>query len=412
MQEPKLVLDPARIRAEFPAFRQPGLQDQAFFENAGGSYTCAPVLNRMKHFYWSTKVQPYGAYGTSREAGDAMDLAYRRIAQALNLPVDWVHFGPSTSANTYVLGRAFEGWLKPGDAIIVTNQDHEANSGAWRKLAAIGVDVREWKVDRTTGRLSLTALDPLIDAKVRMVAMPHCSNIVGEINPVEEVVRRARSVGAITVVDGVSYAPHGLPDVLALGCDIYLFSAYKTYGPHQGIMAVRPGLAMELPNQGHFFNEGKLRYRLNPAGPDHAQVAASAGIADYLETVAEIAGPGISGITPFHRAHSAMRQQEQALLAPLLDYLKGRNSIRLIGPDDPAIRAPTVSLATDQPGVVLAQKLAEHGIMAGGGHFYAYRLLEAVGIDPQHGVLRLSFTHYTHPDEVQRLITALDAVLQ
>ncbi|MGV3651384.1 MAG: aminotransferase class V-fold PLP-dependent enzyme [Devosia sp.] len=412
MQEAKLVLDPARIRAEFPAFRQPGLQDQAFFENAGGSYTCAAVLNRMKHFYWSTKVQPYGAYGTSREAGDAMDLAYRRIAQALNLPVDWVHFGPSTSANTYVLGRAFEGWLKPGDAIIVTNQDHEANSGAWRKLAAIGVEVREWKVDRATGRLSLSALDPLIDAKVRMVAMPHCSNIVGEINPVEEVVRRARSVGAITVVDGVSYAPHGLPDVLALGCDIYLFSAYKTYGPHQGIMAVRPGLAMELPNQGHFFNEGKLRYRLNPAGPDHAQVAASAGIADYLETVAEIAGPGISGITPFHRAHSAMRQQEQALLAPLLDYLKGRNSITLIGPDDPAIRAPTVSLATDLPGVALAQKLAEHGIMAGGGHFYAYRLLEAVGIDPQHGVLRLSFTHYTHPDEVQRLITALDTVLQ
>lgn len=412
MSEAKLALDPARIRAEFPAFRQPGLQDQAFFENAGGSYTCASVLNRMKQFYWSTKVQPYGAYSTSREAGDAMDLAYRRIAQALNLPIDWIHFGPSTSANTYVLGRAFAGWLKAGDAIIVTNQDHEANSGAWRKLAAEGVEVREWKVDRATGRLSLSALDPLLDTKVRMVAMPHCSNIVGEINPVDEVVRRARSVGAITVVDGVSYAPHGLPDVLALGCDIYLFSAYKTYGPHQGIMAVRPGLAMELPNQGHFFNEGKLRYRLNPAGPDHAQVAASAGIADYLETVAEIAGPAVSGITPFHRAHTAMRQQEQALLAPLMDFLRHRNSIRLIGPDDPAIRAPTVAIATSEPGLVLAQKLAEHGIMAGGGHFYAYRLLQAVGIDPQHGVLRLSFTHYTHPDEVQRLITALDTVLQ
>ena len=412
MSEAKLVLDPARIRAEFPAFRQAGLQDQAFFENAGGSYTCASVLNRMKQFYWSTKVQPYGAYSTSREAGDAMDLAYRRIAQALNLPIDWIHFGPSTSANTYVLGRAFAGWLKAGDAIIVTNQDHEANSGAWRKLAAEGVEVRDWKVDRATGRLSLSTLDPLLDAKVRMVAMPHCSNIVGEINPVEEVVRRARSVGAITVVDGVSYAPHGLPDVLALGCDIYLFSAYKTYGPHQGIMAVRPGLAMELPNQGHFFNEGKLRYRLNPAGPDHAQVAASAGIADYLETVAEIAGPAVSGITPFHRAHAAMRQQEQALLAPLMDFLRHRNSIRLIGPDDPAIRAPTVAIAASEPGLVLAQKLAEHGIMAGGGHFYAYRLLKAVGIDPQHGVLRLSFTHYTHPDEVQRLITALDTVLQ
>lgn len=412
MPEAKLPLDPDRIRAEFPAFRQPGLKDQAFFENAGGSYTCAAVLNRMKHFYWATKVQPYGFYPASREGGQAMDLAFRRMAQAVNLPVDWIQFGPSTSANTYVLGRAFEGWLRKGDAIIVTNQDHEANSGAWRRLAHIGVDVREWKVDRGSGRLDLASLDPLLDSRVRMIAMPHCSNIVGEINPVEEVVRRARSFGAITVVDGVSYAPHGLPDLLKLGPDIYLFSAYKTYGPHQGVMAIRPALAAELPNQGHFFNDGKLRYRLTPAGPDHAQIAACAGIADYLETVARIAGEAVTGISPFARAHAAMRAQEKALLAPLLDFLTHRKGIRLIGPSDPAIRAPTVSLSTKDEAILVAERLAKHGIMAGGGHFYAYRLLEAVGVNPAHGVLRLSFTHYTHPDEVQRLIDALDVELR
>jgi selenocysteine lyase/cysteine desulfurase len=406
-----LPLDIDRIRAEFPAFKQPGLKDMAFFENAGGSYTCAAVLNRMKHFYWATKVQPYGFYPASREAGQAMDLAHRRMAQALNVSVDWIHFGPSTSGNTYVLANALEGWLKPGSAIVVTNQDHEANSGAWRKLEKRGFEIREWKVDKQTGRLNPADLDKLLDSKVRVVCFPHASNIVGEINPVHDIAMKARSFGAITIVDGVSYAPHGLPDLLELGCDIYLFSAYKVYGPHQGVMAIRPSLSTELPNQGHYFNEAQPRKRLTPAGPDHAQIAASAGVVDYLETVATIAGDKVEGSTPFKRAHAAMRAQEIALLAPLMDYLRSKNTVRLIGPDDPNRRAPTVSLALKEQGIVVAERLARHGIMAAGGHFYAYRLMEALGINPGHGVLRLSFTHYTSPEDVQRLIKALDAEL-
>lgn len=406
-----LPLDTARIRAEFPAFRQPNLKDMAFFENAGGSYTCAPVLNRMKHYYWATKVQPYGFYPASREAGQAMDLAHKRMALALNVPVDWIHFGPSTSANTYTLGRAFESWLKPGEAIIVTNQDHEANTGAWRKLGAAGIEVREWKVDPKTGHLPIEGLDKLLDSKVRLVCFPHVSNIVGEINPVAEITARARSFGALTVVDGVSYAPHGLPDLLELGADIYLFSAYKVYGPHQGIMAIRPTLAAELPNQGHFFNDIYPRKRLVPAGPDHAQIAACAGIVDYLDMVADIAGDAVSAANPYRKAHDAMRAQETALLAPLLAYLKGRNKLRLIGPADATRRAPTVSIALDEPGIDAAERLSRRGIMAAGGHFYALRLIEALGINPGVGVLRLSFTHYTSEEDVVRLIDALDAEL-
>ncbi len=410
MSQP-LPLDTARIREEFPAFRQPGLKDMAFFENAGGSYTCAPVLNRMKHYYWATKVQPYGFYPASREAGQAMDLAHRRMAQALNVPVDWIHFGPSTSGNTYTLAHAFAGWMKPGEAIVVTNQDHEANSGAWRKLAERGMEVREWKVDKDTGHLDPADLDKLLDSKVRAVCFPHVSNIVGEINPVHEIAAKVRSFGAVTVVDGVSYAPHGLPDLLELGTDIYLFSAYKVYGPHQGVMAVRPSLAAELPNQGHFFNDLFPRKRLVPAGPDHAQIAASAGIVDYLETVAFIAGEAAEGANAFRKAHNAMRAQETELLRPLLDYLKGRNKLRLIGPTEPERRAPTISIALAEQGITAAERLSRHGIMAGGGHFYAYRLIEALGINPGIGVLRLSFTHYTSPEDITRLITALDVEL-
>ena len=406
-----LPLDTARIRANFPAFAEPTLQGQAFFENAGGSYMSRQVMDRLDGYIRQTKVQPYAAYQASQAAGAAMDLSYERLAAALNVSADWIHFGPSTSANTYVLANAFAGWLREGDAIIVTNQDHEANGGAWRRLAQRGIEVREWSVDRDTGRLRLVDLDRLLDGKVKLVAATHCSNVAAEINPVSEITSRARAAGAVSVIDGVGYAPHGLPDVQALGADIYLFSTYKTYGPHQGLMAVRPELGAALPNQGHFFNDGKLRYRLTPAGPDHAQIAAASGIADYLEAVADIAGDAVGGANPFRRAQTAMRDQETALLTPLLDWVRGRNDVRLIGPADPAIRAPTVALALPEPAAAVAARLAKHGIMAGAGHFYAYRLLDAMGIDPNHGVLRLSFLHYTAPAEIEQAIAALDAEL-
>ena len=407
-----LPLDPSLVRAEFPAFSEPTLSGQAFFENAGGSYTARHVLDRLDYYYRATKVQPYGWYSASQDAGAAMDLSYARIASALNLTPDWVHFGPSTSINTYVLGQAFAQWLKPGDAVIVTEQDHEANTGAWRKLAAMGAEIREWTIDRETGHLDLAALDALLDDKVRLIAFPHASNIVAEINPVAEIVARGHAVGAVVVVDGVSYAPHGLPDVAALGADIYLFSSYKTYGPHLGVMAIRPELARDLPNQGHFFNEEKLRYRLTPAGPDHAQIAAAAGVADYLERIAEIAGDAATGADPFRRAHTAMRAQEMGLLAPLMDFFgTNANRLRLIGPTTADNRAPTLAIALSEQPSEVATRLAAHGIMAGAGHFYSWRTLSALGIEPAHGVLRLSFTHYTAPDEIDRLIRALDAEL-
>ena len=407
-----LPLDPSRIRALFPAFNEPSLAGQAFFENAGGSYTAQATLDILDHYYRTTKVQPYGVYAASEAAGQAMDRAYERLARALNVSTDWIHIGPSSSANTYVLGNAFAAWLKPGDAVIVTNQDHEANTGNWRRLANRGIEVREWRVDTETARLSLDALDALLDEKVKLVAAPHCSNIVGDINPISEIAARAHAVGAVLAVDGVSYAPHGLPDLAALGADIYFFSAYKTYGPHQGVMAIRPDLALALPNQGHYFNDAKLRYRLTSAGPDHAQIAATAGIVDYLEQVAAIAPASVEGVDPFRRAHAAMRAQEIALATPLLDYLRSRNDIRLIGPSDPLNRAPTISILAKEPGIDIARRLARHGVMASGGNFYAVRLLEALGIDPfNHGVLRISFVHYTTPAEIQQLITALDAEL-
>ena len=405
-------LDLAFVRRQFPAFAEPTLEGWAFFENAGGSYPCRQVVRRLTEFYTRTKVQPYAPYPASRRAGALMDEAYQRIATCLNVGDDEVHFGPSTSQNTYVLAQALRPLWAEGDEIVVTDQDHEANSGAWRRLAATGIVVREWRVDPETGHLDPAGLDALLTERTRLVAFPHASNIVGEINPVAEIAAKARAAGAISVVDGVSYAPHGLPDVEALGVDAYLFSSYKTYGPHQGVMAVRRALAERAENQGHYFNAGEIRKRLTPAGPDHAQIAALAGVADYVDALyAQHYTTNLAADGRARRVHDLMRGHDIALMRPLLDYLAGRNDIRLIGPREAERRAPTVAIAHRRPGEELARELAEHRIMAGGGSFYANRLVEALGIGAEHGVLRLSFVHYTSPEEVDRLIGALDAVL-
>lgn len=406
-----MALDIDFVRAQFPAFEQDVLAGQAFFENAGGSYTCRHVIDRLTRFYTERKVQPYGVYAPSRLGGEEMDEARDRLAAIMGVASHELSFGPSTTQNTYVLAQAFGQWLNAGDAIIVTNQDHEANSGPWRRLADRGIEVREWTVDPDTGHLDIADLQNLIDDKVKLLCFPHCSNVVGEINPLAEICAIAKGAGVYTCVDGVSYAPHGLPNVDELGADVYLFSAYKTYGPHQGIMVIREGLGFTLPNQGHYFNEGALEKRFTPAGPDHAQVAASAGMADYIDALCDHHGGSGDAATRGAFAHDLMRDHEVALLQPLLDYARDKNSIRLIGPSDATQKAPTVAMLAQKSGLELATALAPLGVNAGGGDFYGVRCLQGMGIDPDHGVLRVSFVHYTSQEEVEKLITALDQVL-
>jgi selenocysteine lyase/cysteine desulfurase len=177
-------------------------------------------------------------------------------------------------------------------------------------------------------------------------------------------------------------------------------------------MVVRQALAADLPNQGHEFNAASLAKRLTPAGPDHAQVAACAGIADYIDAL--YTGHHKAGRDGRGRArvvHDMIRAREIHLMQPLLEYLHGRNDLRLLGPAEAHDRAPTIAIAHARPGAELARALVPHGIMAGGGAFYADRLLGALGIPPAHGVLRLSFLHYTRAEEVDRVIRALDCVL-
>ena len=210
-----LPLDIDFIRAQFPAFAHPATQQWVMSENAGGSYAAKPVIDQLNHFMTATKVQPYWSFAASAEAGANMDRSTALWTAALNAEPEEVMFGPSTSINTYVLANSLRAELKLGDEIIVTNQDHEANSGAWRRLADgnSGIVVREFSVDRETGRLDMAKLKGLLNARTKLVFITHCSNIVGEIHDIAEITKEVHAAGARIGVDGVSCAPHLLPDV-------------------------------------------------------------------------------------------------------------------------------------------------------------------------------------------------------
>ena len=168
-------IDSDWVRAQFPAFAEPSLQGQAFFENAGGSYTCRQVIDRLHRFYTQRKVQPYAPYEASRLGGEEMDEARNRMAAILGVTPEELSFGPSTTQNTYVLAQAFGQMMQPGEAIVVTNQDHEANTGPWRRLAERGIEIREWQIDPETGHLDPAKLEDLLDEKVRLVCFPPVS---------------------------------------------------------------------------------------------------------------------------------------------------------------------------------------------------------------------------------------------
>ena len=407
-------MDHSFIRSQFPAFSEPSLQGFLHFENAGGSYACGQVIDSLDRYYRETKVQPYYGFEPSHGAGLQMDQARARMAEWLNVATDEVHFGPTTSQNTYVVAQALRQHLEPGDEIIVTNQDHEANVGVWRKLEAEGLVIREWQVDPETAELNPAELDNLLNDRTKVVAFTHCSNIVGSVHPVREWTDRVHAAGAIAIVDGVSYAGHGLPDVDELGADIYLFSLYKVYGPHLGVMVMRKSINEQLPNQGHFFNVDYPTSRFTPAGPDHAQIASVNGLIDYFEAVYShhFGDDEVSATKKTARVRALFQHTERRNLKPLLAFLSHHRAVNLIGKATTKHRAPTVSFTVDgRDPAEIAAALAEQKIGIGNGNCYAYRLMEALGIPPEKGVVRLSFVHYTKKEEIDRLVDALDGIL-
>jgi cysteine desulfurase family protein (TIGR01976 family) len=406
------MLDLTSIRAEFPALSN----DCVYLDNAGGSQVLRRVADRVADYLLTSSVQLGASYAASQEAGRKVLEARQSVARLINAPQDdEVVMGGSTTALMFNLVSAILPTVTPGDEVIVTDTDHEANIGCWTRLQAAGAVLKIWEVDTQTLVLSLDRLNELLSPRTRWVAMTHASNILGTVNPVAEVAARAHAVGARLCVDAVAYAPHRLVDVQASGADMYVFSFYKVFGPHYAVLWVRRDLLLSLPSLNHYFiGADVVPYKLQPGNVNYELSYGCIGINEYLAHVGESLGAVGSQRQKMQAAFDAFERHEDALAERLLAYLRSKRSVRIVGMDTAAAggRVPTVSFTV--AGTIsesIVRHLDDFGIGIRFGDFYARRLIETLGLQAQGGVVRVSIAHYNTHEEIDRLVAHLDEIV-
>lgn len=409
------ALDLSFIRAQFPALGS----DFVYLDNAGGSQCLGRVADRIRDYLVTTPVQLGASYAVSQAANEKVLAARRAVAGLINAPHDEeVVMGGATTLLMFQVTQALRAGIRPGDEIIVTDTDHEANIGAWGRLAEAGAVIRFWPMRAETMRLELDDLRALLNERTCWVAMTQASNVLGAVNPVAEVAALVHAAGARLCVDAVAYAPHRLVDVQASGADLYVFSFYKVFGPHYAVLWGRRELLLSLASLNHdFIPPTTLPYKLQPGNVNYELSWGCAGIADYLVEVGERVGAWTregSGRARMQAAFDAFEQHEDALAERLLGFLAGKPGVKLIGPASTrgGQRVPTISFVADgQHSETIVRQVDPHGIGIRFGDFYARRLIDKLGLREQGGVVRVSIAHYNTAEEIDRLIAVLDPLL-
>lgn len=390
--------------------------DMALFDNAGGSQVLRSVVRRIAEYFEACNVQHGASYATSQAAGERVSEARRAMATWVNAgnPSEIV-LGPSTTQLVRILAESIGRTLEAGDEVVVTNCDHEANIGPWKELERLGVVVRTWRVDPDSLELRLEDLEELMTSRTRLVAFTHASNVLGRINPVRQFADFVRDRGAMSCVDGVAFAPHRAIDVRELGVDFYLLSLYKVFGPHMALMYGRREAMLPLPAVNHFFiGDDALPYKFQPGNANFELTAGLSGLWDYVEQVSEWLGFEGDPRTQQEKMFEVFGEREGMLAEKLLDFLRQRTGVRIVGPpgSDAQERVCTISFVVEgrqSEDIVRAADRENIGIRF--GDFYAYRLIDDLGLRPQGGVVRASFLHYNTEEEVDRLVDLLDREL-
>lgn len=393
------------VRDWFPSITD----DFAFLENAGGSQVPGVVAEAIRHYLLNSYVQVGAGYPQSLRATDVVADAHRFVETMMNAEaVGKVVLGPSTTALINVLASAYAPTLRPGDEIIIADSNHESNAGPWARLERLRAKIVWWGVDRDSTELRVEDLEPLLNERTKIVALPHVSNLLGDVIDVRRVTELVHRVGAKVVVDGVAYAPHRAIDVEACGADWYVYSTYKVYGPHMAAMFGRHEAFAELRGPNHFFIE-TVPYQYELGSLNHEGCAGLIALRPYLRF---LAGREEDDRATVVAAYKAMHHLESPVAAKLLAYLRQKPDVRLIGLGDPRVSVGIVSFVTrrrSSPDVVAATDQAGIGIRY--GHMYAYRLLQNLHIEPSTGVVRVSLAHYNTIEEIDRLIEVFEQVL-
>jgi cysteine desulfurase family protein (TIGR01976 family) len=416
------AFDVEALRAEFPALaRQQDGRTAAFLDGPGGTQVPKRVIDAVANYYTNTNANSGGAFTTS-ELSDAMaDEAHAAVADFLGAASpDEIKFGYNMSTLTLHIGRSIGATLGPGDEIVVTTLDHEANVSTWEAMAQDrGVTVQKVDVRPDDVTLDLEDLESKLSPRTKLVAVGYASNAVGTINPVAEIVARAHEVGALTFVDAVAYAPHGPIDVRALGTDFLVCSSYKWFGPHLGALYGKADVLHSLPA----FKVRPAHDRFETGTAAYESIAGTLAATDYLRDVGRSYGdvanaPGAADASERRRelvaGMTAIVDYERELVGRLIDGLAAIAGVTIHGIADrsrAAERVPTVSVSIDGIGPrAAAEALGREGIYVWDGDFYATGLIERLGKADAGGVLRIGLVHYNTAGEVDRTLEALERI--
>jgi cysteine desulfurase family protein (TIGR01976 family) len=387
-------------------------------DNAGGSQILQKVINRMNDYLLNSNVQLGASYKVSELAGKNIDEANRVMGEFINArSKSEIIMGGSTTMLLNQLAASFGKVLKPGDEIVVTDCDHEANIGAWRKLERFGIVIREWQINLDDFRLHLDDLGKIMNDKTKLVAVTNSSNIIGTTIDVKEITGYVHKRGALICVDGVAYVPHRAVDVQKMDIDFYVFSFYKLYGTHSALLYGKQELLEKLPGINHYFiDEEEVPYKFQPGNQNYELSYGALGITDYISEMASLHGisSNLSLNNKSKEFFNLIKVHEEELMNPIMDLLNSKSNIKIIGEDSYSgdVRVPTISFIVD--GVMsneIVEQVDKHKIGIRYGHFYAKRLIDNLGLEKQNGVVRISLVHYNTLDEVNKLVTALDEIL-
>jgi cysteine desulfurase family protein (TIGR01976 family) len=385
----------ATVRARFPALRETDELGRPVVhaDAPGGTQAVDRAIDAMADHLRHGSGNQHGAFDTSARTDAMVDEVRTAAGRFLGTDPDGVVFGPNMTTLTFHLARALDARVHPGDNVVCTQLDHDANVTPWRQLAErTGAEVRWVTLDKATGRLRIGELTELVDERTRLVAFPGASNALGTVVDPAPFVGAARAVGALTFMDAVHLAPHEPIDRRALGIDVVACSPYKFFGPHAGLLATAPALLAELAPQ-------KLR-----ASPDHGPERWQTGTASF-EAIAGIGG-AIAYLDEI--GMDTIGRHEAGLTARFLTGVATLAHVTLHGPPEAGARTPTFAVTVDgwTPRAV-AEALAAQGINVWDGHYYALEPMRALGLLDRGGAVRVGFVHYHGPDDVDRVLEAL-----
>jgi cysteine desulfurase family protein (TIGR01976 family) len=405
------MFDISAIRKQFPSLSQTqNGKPVVYLDNPGGTQVPQTVIDAMVHYLLQDNSNHGGAFPTSRRSDAMLEQAHQALADMLGAASrNEIVFGPNMTTLTMGLSRALSHWVKPGDELIVTRLDHDANISPWMLLARdAGASLRWVDFHPEDCSLDLDDLERQLSKKTRIVACGLASNAVGTITDVEVIIRMAHAVGALVFVDAVHYAPHGPIDVQALDCDFLVCSAYKFFGPHVGVLYGKHDLLDRLP-----------AYKVRPADPrpphkfetgtqNHEGIAGTLAAVEYLASLSGDRGPRRERILT---GMKLIQEYERSLLGHLINGLQRIRGLRIYGITEPERldqRVPTVAFRMEGlPPRRVAEFLGERGLFVWDGNYYALAVTERLGVEETGGMVRVGLVHYNTMEEVDRLLAEL-----